>query len=131
MSTQTPEIKYVLSDDKAKVTISINDAEASFTTKEFEGLIGWLGVIRSQMTPTVAPEVHEGMQVTQLSHVYLGHRKGMPPVPNESGMVIAARSDLFGWFEFTAEPEFCRGMAAWMNSTAAGTVQPTPPPNLP
>jgi hypothetical protein len=129
MSNQPPEIKYVLAEDKAKVTVSVNGAEATFTTKEFESLIGWLGVIRSQMTPMVAPEVHEGMQVSQLSHVYLGHRKGLSPNPAESGMVVAARSDMFGWFEFTAEPEFCRGMIAWMNSAGGqDAVLPTPPP---
>ncbi len=129
MSTQMPEVKYALTDDKANVTVSINGSEATFTTREFEGLLGWLGTIRSQMTPIVAPEVHEGMQVSQLSHVFLGHRKDMPPVPAESGMVVAVRSDLFGWFEFTAEPEFCRGMIAWLNSTGAPQeIQPTPPP---
>jgi hypothetical protein len=129
MSAQIPEINYVLAETRDKVAISINGAEASFTTKEFEALIGWLGVIRSQMTPIVAPQVHDGMQVTKLSHIFLGHRKDMPPVPLESGMVFAARSDLFGWMEFTAEPEFCRGMLAWMNSTAAPQdVEPTPAP---
>jgi hypothetical protein len=130
MSAQIPEVKYALTDDRTKVTIGINGSEAAFSTKEFEGLLGWLGTIRTQMAPTVAPAVQEGMQVSQLTHVFLGHRKGMPPVPAQSGMVIAARSEMYGWLEFTAEPEFCRGMIAWMNSSAEQSeVQPTPPPN--
>jgi hypothetical protein len=129
MSTQIPEVKYALSDDKAKVTLSINGSEAAFTTREFEGFLGWLGVIRAQMTPMVPADVSPGMQVSQLSHVYLGHRQNMPGVPAESGMVIAVRSDLFGWLEFMADPEFCRGMITWMNSSdAPQPVQPTPPP---
>jgi hypothetical protein len=129
MATQIPEVKYALTDDRTKVALSINGSEATFTTKEFEGFLGWLGTIRTQMAPPVPTEVAEGMQVSQLTHVFLGHRKGMPPVPAESGMVVAVRSELFGWFEFAADPEFCRGMIAWMNSTGAPQqVEPTPPP---
>jgi hypothetical protein len=128
MSTTPPEIKYDLNQDKSSVTISIDGKDVVFTTVEFERLIGWLGVIRAQMTPSVPPAVQEGMQVSQLSHVFLGHRKGMPPGPLESGMVIAVRSDLFGWLEFTAAPEFCSGMVDWMKSGGKTDVEPTPPP---
>jgi hypothetical protein len=130
MAAQTPEVKYLLSDDKSRVTISINNSEATFNTKEFEGLLGWLGVVRSQMIPIVPAAVQDGMQVSQLTHVFLGHLKDKTPLPVESGMVMAVRSEMYGWLEFTAQPEFCRGMAAWLQSEGqpAADVQPTPPP---
>ncbi|CAN5147695.1 hypothetical protein BH11PSE11_BH11PSE11_06340 [soil metagenome] len=124
--SEIPQIKFALSDDKSSVVITVNANDVTFKTQELEHFIGWLGVIRSQMSPGVPTGISEGMSVSQLSHLFLGHRDGLTPLPIESGAVVAARSEMFGWMEFTADADFCRGLISWMNTKA--TPQPTAPP---
>ena len=61
----------------------------TFKTPEFEHLLGWLGMIRAQMAPSVPQVISPGMNVFQLTHVAMGHRDGMEPLPTESGAIIA------------------------------------------
>ena len=130
MSITPSEIKFTLNDDRSVVTLTINGTDAKFSAQDFENLLGWLGGIRAQMQPAVPTAISANTQMLPLAQLVIAHPAGAVGTPTETGAVFAARSEMFGWLQFIAEPKFCEGIRNWLGSAppAGSDVLPTPVP---
>jgi hypothetical protein len=114
MLAKDASIRYEVNDEKSEITLFIGDTPVTFNTEELQNLIGFLAHARTAMQPAVPVDLPDGMDTAPLSALLFRHISEEND-PLKNGAVVVARSPLFGWQSFQADPEFCQGLIAWLS----------------
>ena len=114
MTDDPKQFQHNYNEDRSRVTITSNGYSIDVSATELERLIVDLGVLRSQMKPSVplTPPTDKALRFTEVKVVKVDN--GSP-----HGLIFFARSELFGWFSATMHLDWRQQLLRYLSDDAS------------
>lgn len=111
-----PASHLVLSRADDGVRLRLPEADVVMTVAALEELISELGKIRASMSPEVPQSIWgTNARVFALETVFISDLDAQNHDALQHGALLVGRSPEYGWAQFVARPEACRGLLAWLS----------------
>jgi hypothetical protein len=108
-------VRSTLSDNGETISLSLRDPALELKAKDLDVLIALLGHYRAQMKPAIPVDQAAAQWAQYADHVQVLHiQKDGKTMPIETGALFLFQNPRFGWFQFPATAEFCRGLIPWL-----------------
>lgn len=117
MTETSKTLEWTIDEDKKTIAITWPSKTMQFSAQDLHDLQTALGSLRNELLPPVPvslPEDLRTMQFHRHMHIRALLRDDGSRVPTEVGAFLAFQSPLFGWFDYYLDPEYCRGLVAWL-----------------
>lgn len=98
------------------VHLRLPGADMVMTAATLEELIAELGKIRASMSPEVPRSIWgTNAKVFALETLFISDLDAQNHDALQHGALLVGRSPEYGWAQFVARPEACRGLLAWLS----------------
>ena len=127
MSEAPKALDWTFDEDKKTISITWPSQTMQFSAHDLEQFLTALGLLRSEMAPRVPVNLPDDLSTIEFhKHMFV---QAMPSragtrVPTDVGAYLALQSPLFGWFEYYLDPEYCRGLIAWLQGDSGQLSAP-------
>ena len=117
MSDAAKPLEWTIAEDKKTISVTWPSQTMQFSANDLHDLLAALGFLRSELSPRVPvslPDDPSTVKFHKHMHIRALLRDEGTRVPTDVGAFLALQSPLFGWFDYYLDPEYCRGLVAWL-----------------